>query len=75
MIYGLIEGRICHYIRPEDGKHLAAEIVDVVDKAKGIASLHVKSPTSAEVQFIPAVQGSPRDKNRPGTWHWVEKVD
>lgn len=74
MIHGLIEGRICHYL-DANLQHLAATVVKVVDKNKGLVNLHAHSQNSGELLFLQEVPFMPQAKNRPETWHWVEKVD
>lgn len=72
---GLTVGRNVHYVAWIDGEgggHLAAFVIGVVDKEKGIVELYVVPPSGSLDNFKTIA-----DYNAYGTlhtWHWIEKA-
>lgn len=69
---GLTEGRIVHYVFPEN-VHRAAIVVNVRDKERGICDLFVFSMPD-ERGFFMRVECWHDDRKIPESWHWIEKA-
>jgi hypothetical protein len=76
---GLIEGRDVHYV-DQNGEHFAAKIVRVLDMAKRLVSVFVFPTRRGEqggvvenVSFAKSTKEMQTSK--PGTWHWIERVE
>lgn len=76
---GLIEGLNCHYVA-FNGRHLAALIIGVTDKVRGVVDLvvftnmaNVNGDKNFGVQFH---QNVPHQANpgMAGTWHFIEQA-
>ena len=80
MVHGLVEGRVCHY-RPIAGEAnglscgWAAVVVKVISNVDGRCNLNVMDPDTGRMMFKSGVQFVPRDKQVPGSWHFVERVE
>lgn len=73
---GLAQGRMVRYA-PQDGQTRAAVVVNVVDKAAGLAELHIfwtqgdpagAVPVDDQTGAAGVVRYHPEGK--AGTWHW-----
>jgi hypothetical protein len=81
---GLIEGRMVHFVIPDDasrsaGEHRAALVVRVWDKGAGSVNLHVffdgSNDEAVDPQgdaWVTSVPYSEESKGR--TWHWIERA-
>lgn len=66
---GLIEGRIVHYVNA-NGQHMAAIVVSVMDKDKGIINLQAFEDMNG-IKYIGHVEYS--DEHAINSWHWIEQ--
>lgn len=66
-------GRIVHYVGK--GGACTAATVTEVDDEQSLVGLFVTAPTTA--YLLPLAEGgaiADHDEQKPGTWHWPERV-
>jgi hypothetical protein len=66
-ISGLIEGRLCHYVKL-NGKHEACVIIEIFDASSG----RVKLRNLYNLTLVTATYS--QDTAIPDSWHWIEQV-
>lgn len=69
---GLVLGRVVRYVRPEDGTHRAAIIVDPGDGTGADAVLLVLGMPRESLSYVPA-SAFDNETKAQGTWHWAER--
>jgi hypothetical protein len=71
-LVGLVLGRVVRYVRPEDGEHRAALVVDTGDGTGQDAVLLLLGTPREGLSYVPASAFDSETK-AAGTWHWNER--